>query len=290
MIIPCKEIAQALEESIRKDVDSLKKKDIMPQLTAFLVGNASEQLSFVNIKRQVADRLGITFDFVHMKRTPSFQAFANQLKTKARDKNVHGIIVQQPLPSRIASDTVYNFIPTKKELEGHKSKSPFLPPLGLAVLSTLKYVCGNKPAHDAIALDPEKDADFFAKVLKSKTIVMAGRGETGGKPIGKALGLFKIGFLNITSQTDEPERFYQEADIIITGVGKKIIKKEYLKPGVILLNVGLRKEKGKLKGDYDEQEIGEIADWYTQTPGGIGPIDVLYMYRNLVDSVRMQTS
>jgi methylenetetrahydrofolate dehydrogenase (NADP+)/methenyltetrahydrofolate cyclohydrolase len=289
MKIPCKDIAQAIEATLAKEVQALKEKGITPKLTTFLVGNSSEQLSFVAIKQKVADRLGINFEFVHMKRPPSFQAFATKLKAKARDKETHGIIVQQPLPSRIASDTMYNFIPLKKEIEGHKEKSPFLPPLGLAVLSTLKYVLGYQQATGSLVINPEKDIEFFSKVLKSKTVVLAGRGETGGKPVGKTLSALKVGFLNITSQTTEPERFYQEADIIITGVGKRIIKKDDVKPGVILLNVGLRKEKGKLKGDYDEEEIEEIAEYYSPTPGGIGPIDVLYLYKNLIDAVKLQT-
>ena len=61
-----------------------------------------------------------------------------------------------------------------------------------------------------------------------------------------------------------------------------------LKPGVILINVGLRKEQGKLKGDYEEKEIKEIASYYTPTPGGIGPIDVIYLYKNLVDAAKLQ--
>ena len=61
-----------------------------------------------------------------------------------------------------------------------------------------------------------------------------------------------------------------------------------LKPGVILINAGLRKENGKLRGDYEEKEIKNIASYYTPTPGGVGPIDVTYLYRNLVDAAKLQ--
>ncbi len=69
---------------------------------------------------------------------------------------------------------------------------------------------------------------------------------------------------------------------------KKLIAPENLKKGVILINVGLRREKGKLKGDYDENEIKDIASFYTTTPKGLGPIDVLYLYKNLVEAAQMQ--
>jgi methylenetetrahydrofolate dehydrogenase (NADP+) / methenyltetrahydrofolate cyclohydrolase len=118
---------------------------------------------------------------------------------------------------------------------------------------------------------------------------LVGRGLTGGLPIGKALSFLNIPFLNTNSQTTDPHEYYKDADIIISAVGKKIIKKEMLKPNVILLNVGLRKELDEsLKGDYEEKEISDIASFYSTTPGGIGPIDVLYLYKNLIDAAKLQ--
>ncbi|MBI3366284.1 bifunctional 5,10-methylene-tetrahydrofolate dehydrogenase/ 5,10-methylene-tetrahydrofolate cyclohydrolase, partial [Candidatus Roizmanbacteria bacterium] len=70
--------------------------------------------------------------------------------------------------------------------------------------------------------------------------------------------------------------------------GKKVIFPEIIKPGVILINVGLRRENGRLKGDYDESEVKTIASFYTPTPGGVGPIDVMYLYKNLIESYRLQ--
>lgn len=288
MIIPCDQIATFLQDHIKQKANTIAKKEVQPTLATILVGNSSEQLSFVSIKEKVAHKLGIQFDHVHLKRSPSFQDFIEMLKKKATDPAIHGMIVQQPLPSRLASDTLYNFIPVEKEIESHKPKSPFIPPIGLAVLTVLKHAVGNIPIGKDLLIDPEKDPEVFSKILKNKTIVLAGRGMTGGIPIGKTLQRMKIGFLNVSSQTGEPERFYKEADIIITAAGKKIIRAKDLKPGVTLLNVGLRREKGELKGDYTEDEIASIADSHTITPGGIGPIDVLYLYYNLLQAVEIQ--
>ena len=111
---------------------------------------------------------------------------------------------------------------------------------------------------------------------------------TGGKPIGKSLTEARINFINVNSQTPDPQSYYKEADIIITAVGKKILLPETLKPGVALINVGLRREKGKFKGDYEEKEIKNIAGFYTSTPGGAGPIDVLYLFKNLIEAAKQQ--
>ena len=286
MVINGKKIASVLEKEIKKSVKKFKKNKL--KLVVFLIGQSAEQLSFVKIKSKLAKKLGIKFEFIHYKSTPLFEPLARTLKTAAEDKKTSGIVIQQPLPSALATETIYQYIPQKKEIEGHHPKSPFLPPLGLAVLTVLKSIFLGGQITSKIIVNPKKDLNFFHRKLKNKKIVIVGQGITGGLPIGKTLNYFKINYIGINSKTENKENYYQQADIIITAVGKKVIFPQNLKPGVILINVGLRKENGKLKGDYDEKEIKNIASFYTPTPGGIGPIDVAYLYKNLVDAARLQ--
>jgi len=120
--------------------------------------------------------------------------------------------------------------------------------------------------------------------LKSKHIVILGKGETAGKPIAEMFTDKKIAFLQCHSQTTNMHEFTQEADIIISCVGKqRVVIKDMIKEGAVLIGVGIeRDQKGKLHGDYDEEEIQEKASFYTPTPGGIGPINVAYLMSNLV--------
>ncbi len=288
MVIPCRTIARVIETHLKKEVQQLKKKGKAPLLTTFLVGESAEQLSFVAIKKKLAEKLGIKFDFIHIKRTPSFEVFAHILKDKAHNPNVTGILIQQPLPPLLQTDSVYNFIPLQKEIEGHKLKSPFSPPIGLATLTLLKHIFGKGKIDEQIIVDLEKDKVFFKNSLKHKKIVIAGRGLTGGQPIGKCFSQLKINYLSLNSKTYNPEEYYRDADIIITTTGKKILKAENIKPGAILINIGLRKEEGILKGDYDEKEVDKIASYYSQTPGGLGPIDVLYLFNNVIEAAKLQ--
>ena len=285
MLIPCKKIGEVIEAHMIKEVKALKAKGIHPRLTTILVGSASEQLSFVAIKEKKAKKLGISFNFVHLKHEPLYQEFARLIQEQAKKPETTGMIVQLPLPGQLMSDTLFNSIPILKEIEGHKHKTPFIPPIGLATLSALKYSLLQSLEYDDVIVTM-KDKSFFHKSLKHKKIILIGRGLTGGKPIAKTLSLMELPFMNIGSSTssEAADQFIKEADIIITAVGKKVLHAENIKPGAILLNVGLRHENGKLKGDYDEKEIDDIAGAFTQTPGGIGPIDVLYLFRNLIDS------
>jgi len=285
MKIEGKKIASYLEKLLRQEVRLLKKK---PKLVTILVGQSPEQLSYVKIKKNFAKKLKIGFNFIHLKTTPNFSQLMGQLKTINDDKTTTGIIIQQPLPARLATNSIYDYLSLEKEIEGHKRKSPFLPPLGLAVLTILKYIFLNKRIDKNLFVNFEKDITDLKKIFKNKKVVLVGRGLTGGKPIGETLSAMKINFLNINSNTINPENYFKIADIIITAVGKKVIESSTLKPGVVLINVGLRKENGKLKGDYEEKEVKDIASFYTPTPGGAGPIDIIYLYKNLIEAAKLQ--
>ncbi|MCL4364227.1 bifunctional 5,10-methylenetetrahydrofolate dehydrogenase/5,10-methenyltetrahydrofolate cyclohydrolase [Patescibacteria group bacterium] len=288
MEIDGKKIAFFIAKQLKKEVAQLKKKRKKVSLSVFLIGSSPDQLSFVKIKSKVARKIGIIYKFIHMKTTPNFIKFINSIKAETGNESVTGIIIQQPLPAQLSTDSIYDYVTVEKEIEGHRRKAIFHPPLGLAVLSTIKYIYSGKKIDNRLIVDLVKDRIFFKKIMKNKKVVLVGRGITGGKPIGQVLQEAKINFINVNSQTINPEEYFKSADIIITAVGKKVLEPSMLKPGVVLINAGLRKENGHLKGDYDEKEIKKIASYYTPTPGGVGPIDVVYLYKNLVDAAKLQ--
>ncbi len=281
MIIPCKEIAQNLKHFLKQQVIELKKKGLTPHLQVFLVGDNPEQLSFIRIKKRIAEELNINYQASHFSSSINPDIFFQHIQTAAEDPHVSGIIVQLPLPPSISSERLYKHIPPQKDIEGHIEKSIHNFPLSLAVLATIKYLAtGNTDTNISIP----HDNSLLQTFCSGKKIIVAGRGATGGKPISKLLAELQIKHEVVHSQTPDISSILRQADIIITATGKKIINPFNIKQGVVLLNVGLRHENNELKGDYDEHEIQNIASWYTQTPGGIGPLDVLYLYKNLVQA------
>ncbi|OGK08645.1 hypothetical protein A2767_00770 [Candidatus Roizmanbacteria bacterium RIFCSPHIGHO2_01_FULL_35_10] len=287
MEIPTKKIASKIEKFLKREVKKFGKSKPI-KLTTFLVGQATEQLSYVKIKAKIAKKLGIGFELVHLKSTPSFEEFMNKIKEKSQDPTTTGIIIQQPLPAQLSTESLYEYIPTAKEIEGHKRKTTYTPPIGLAILTILKYIFTKTRGEKDLIIDIQKERGSFKKLFRNKKVVLVGRGITGGKPVGKTLTEARINFINVNSQTPDQHLYFKEADVIITAVGKKILAPEVLKQGVTLVNIGLRREKGKLKGDYDEKEIKNISGFYTSTPGGAGPIDVLYLFKNLIDAAKQQ--
>jgi len=287
MVIEGVKIASYLQRLLQKEIKSLKKK-VRIGLATYLIGQSPEQLSYVKIKSHVASQLKINFQLINLKYTPNYIELANLIRQKAFEPAINGIIIQLPLPQELSTDSIFDYIPNIKEIEGHKKKSPFFPPLGLAVLTIFKYIYGGKRIDRNLLVDFEKDKPFFKKIFKNKKVVLVGKGMTGGKPIGHILGELKINYINVNATTINPESYFKNADVIITAVGKKVIHPADLKPGVVLINVGLRRENGKLRGDYDENEVKDIASFYTKTPGGIGPIDVIYLFKNLIEAAKLQ--
>lgn len=290
MKVPCVDIARFLKDDLAKQVLQLKKNDVNPRLVDVLIGESAEQLAFVKLKQKIARELGVEFELIHLTAQPSFLQFANLLKEKSQDPKNHGIIIEQPVPSSLQSDTIFNFIPLSKELEGHRKKTKFLPPIGLTVLTILKYVFQNTQITAKLYPDPARDPGFFKQSLKQKKVVLIGRGPTAGAPIANVLSNFRVNFINVNSQTYEPEQYYKDADVIVTAVGKRVLKADDVKPGATLINVGINEEHKATAGDYDENEIKNIAGFYTAPLKGTGPIDVLYLFKNLIDAAKLQNS
>ena len=119
--------------------------------------------------------------------------------------------------------------------------------------------------------------------LKSKKIVVLGKGETGGQPVINVLQKLGTKPTIIDSKTMNYEQLTKDADIIICAVGKaNVLKPEMIKRGVTLLGIGIsRGESAKLMGDYDQNKIKNIASFYTPTPGGVGPVNVAMLLKNL---------
>lgn len=304
MIINGRQLAEVILSYCKQKIETLQNKNL--KLAAIYVGKDANQLGYLKKKEQTAKKLNIKFELIHLKQAPSFEQFAKTLRDIAWNPENTGFIIQHPLPPALQTETIYNFIPNIKEIEGFARKSPFYPPIGLAVLTILKYIHLAKIYQDPkekiqdIIIEPfikekylkkikktkdiKTDRYFFKETFADKKIVLVGRGLTGGKPIGFVLNEFGINFINVNSSTPNPAQFFKTADIIITAVGKKVIKPEHLKEGVILINVGQRFENGKVKGDYDEEEIKNIASFYTPVIGGVGPLNIAYLYKNLVES------
>ncbi len=292
MIINGKRIAATILKHLKVEIASIirEKKIKKPKLVVFSVKAQAQDNSFIKSKEKAAKLIGADFELIAYKKAPRFEEFAQKLREIAGKPEVTAVIIQQPLPPSLTTVTLFDYIPLEKDIEANKKKTPFVSPIGLSVLCILKnyFDPSSKTKAENVIVDMKRDMNFFRQLLKRKKLVLLGRGETGGRPIGDTLSLARINYINLNSKTPEPENFLRAADIIISATGRKVLDKTQIKPGAVVVGVGIRREAGEWAGDYDENEIKSVAGAYTPTPGGVGPVDVAYLMHNLVQAWKIQ--
>jgi methylenetetrahydrofolate dehydrogenase (NADP+)/methenyltetrahydrofolate cyclohydrolase len=262
-------LAEDFLQTIKPRIFELRKKKIIPTLAVIQVGDLADSNSYIRQKSKVALSVGAKVIVNKFPTSVFFQELAETILRYNTDPSVHGIIIQRPLPSMLSTNSFNTAIDLNKDLDGFRPKSQFKAPIALAVFHLLCSIY---------------QLSNVTTFLKNKQIVLIGRGETAGKPIAELLSEKKIPFIQCHSKTTNIKEFTQEADVIISCVGKKgLITSDKIKEGVVLISVGMsRDSKGVLHGDYEEKDIEEKASFYTPTPGGAGPLNIAYLLSNLI--------
>lgn len=274
MKIDGKEISSQILEDLKKRVEELKKKNVIPHLYIILLSNDPSSESYVKQKMLKAEQIGAKITIDKESFNLSTDSLLEKINKLNNDKSIHGIIVQRPMPENLNEEKIQTAVTPKKDVDGFNPKSNFEVPVSLAVLKILKV------AHP----------DNFEDWLSQQTITVLGKGLTAGGPIIKSLIKLGINPNVITSKTLNKEEMLKKSDIVITAVGKaNVLEILNLKEGVILVGVGLHKEEdGKFHGDFNETGIQNKALFYSPTPGGVGPVNVSMLLSNLISATERQ--
>ena len=279
MIIDGKKIAQEILDNLKKQTKKLKKENIYPKIAIVIVGDDPSSIAYIRQKKIKADIIGAKISTTRFPLNIITPDIIKAIHEFNNNEKIHGIVIQQPLPKNISLKNIIAAIDPKKDIDGFLPNSHFQVPIALAVLKVLEKIYMNTP----------EIKSRFVEWLKAKKIVVIGKGETGGKPVIQMIEKMKIPLTVIDSKTENPEMITKNADIIISATGKaNIIKPQMIKRGVVLIGIGIsRSESAKLMGDYDQNEIKNIASFYTPTPGGIGPINVACLLKNLIKAANI---
>lgn len=306
MRIDGKAIRETTLGKLRKEINTL---GVTPHLAIILVGNNPASVTYVRQKEINAEKMGAKSTILKLNPEITQKELLSTIEQLNNDNNIHGIIVQQPLPKQINEREVVEAVDPKKDIDGLHSKSPFPMPLAVAVMEILKQIFIRLESKQGVAeaegLPTARTRSQRSKTsgalaggklltgplgwLRTKDIVVLGKGDTGGGPVIERLKKDGIKVEVIDSKTKNPKNLIKKADIIISAVGKiNLIKPEMIKKNVILISIGLFKgEDGKMHGDYDEDRIQNIASFYTPVPGGVGPVNVAMLLKNLVKAAKL---
>lgn len=277
MRIDGKQIAENLLSTLTDTVARQKEQGIAPTLGVILVGDNPASLSYIKQKQKAAEKIGAVVKFLQFPATIPFETIKATIEQWNRDTSMHGIIIQRPLPPE-RSDLIplLTMVKKEKDVDGFVPGSPFPVPVAAAIVKILETIypleAGN--THEAT----------FDHWIQNHCTVVIGRGETAGKPIADEFEKRGCLLSIVHSQTTHPREVIKKANIVVSCVGKsRVVTADMITPGTILISVGIwRDTEDKLHGDYEEEEIGGVASYYTPTPGGVGPVNVACLMQNLV--------
>ena len=270
MIIDGKKEAEVLREEIKKEITSIKNKtNKVPRLAVILIGDFVPSQIYVRNKEKISKEVGISSSVIKYSKDVSEDEILKKIIELNNDKNVSGILVQLPLPDQISKEKVINSIDPLKDVDGFS-------PTNVGNLAS---------GYDAIVpCTPLGCLMLLKKVeknLSGKHAVIIGRSNLNGKPIAQLL-LKENCTVTIThSKTKNLKEKCLKADILIAAVGvANLVKKDWVKDGSIIIDVGINKQGDKIVGDVSFEEVKDKAKAITPVPGGVGPMTIACLLRN----------
>lgn len=272
-IIDGKALAAELRASIARHVEVLvEDHKIIPGLAVVLVGDDPASAIYVNNKKKAAKAAGMrSFEHILPKNT-SQDELLKLIQTLNKEKKVHGILVQLPLPKQIDADTVLKTIDPAKDVDGLH-------------IENIGRLMSGMPG--MLPCTPLGCIALIKKVEKNLTglhAVVIGRSNLVGKPVAQLLLRENCTVTICHSRTPQLSHVTRQADILVVATGKAgMVKGDWVKPGAIVIDVGInRMEDGSICGDVDFEEASKVAGYITPVPGGVGPMTIACLLGNTV--------
>ena len=271
-ILDGKKLASDSEKEILESVLVLKEKGIIPTLATILVGDDPASETYVRMKQETCKRVGMESLAINLPKETSTEELLLKIDELNNDKKIHGILLQHPVPNQINERECFERISIEKDVDGVTC-------LGFGRMSMDLSAYGSCTPAGIMRI-----LEFYDVDISGMNAVVVGRSPILGKPMAMML-LNKNATVTIChSRTKDLEDHVRNADLVVGAVGvPKLIKKEWLKKGAVVIDAGYHPEKC---GDIDLDGIEEIASSYTPVPGGVGPMTINTLILNTMEAAR----
>ncbi|KAJ1687712.1 hypothetical protein LUZ63_019102 [Rhynchospora breviuscula] len=284
-IIDGKAIAQSIRDGLATEVRSLlSDHNLVPGLAVVIVGSNKDSQTYVSTKRKACAEAGIRSIDLDFPESISESELLKQVHQLNANPDVHGILIQLPLPKHINEERVLGEISIEKDVDGFH-------PLNIGKLA----MKGREPLF--VPCTPKGCIELLTRsgvTLKGKRAVVVGRSNIVGLPVSLLLLKADATVTVVHSHTQNIESIVREADIVISAAGQAfMIKGDWIKPGAAVIDVGMNavddpsKKRGyRLVGDVDFVEASKVAGCLTPVPGGVGPMTVAMLLKNTVEAAK----
>ncbi len=272
-----KPLAEKIKEALKNEIAALAAK---PVLASIQIGENPASEMYLKAQKKNADSLSIEFNLCKLNPNISQKELIAYIQKLNQDKTVNGIILQLPVPPQINSKEISIFIDPKKDVEGMHPEN-----VGQALFGKMRI--GSCTALAVMELIKYTGVDLYGKEA-----VIVGHSEIVGKPVSLLL-LDKFATTTTchiaTGQRGYLPTHVKRAEILVVAVGKPgIIQGEWIQEGAIVIDVGINKVGDKIVGDVEFEKAAERASWITPVPGGVGPLTVTMLMKNLVEAFKLQ--
>jgi len=283
VIIDGKKFAQELRNEIKKEIESIKKtRNTTPGLTVILVGNHTPSEIYVRNKELSAKEVGITSEVIRFESSITQEKLIEVIHGLNKDKKVHGILVQLPLPPHINGNKIIEEIDPKKDVDGFH-------PVNVGNLSSGK--------DSLVPCTPLGSYLLIKNVQKNLTgleALIIGRSNLNGKPMAQLLLKEDCTVTIGHSKTKNLKELCQKADIVVAAVGRaNLVKGDWVKEGAIVIDVGINREEDKTEkkgykivGDVEFDSVVKKARAITPVPGGVGPMTIACLLNNTLKAFK----
>lgn len=276
ILIDGKKKALSIRQELKEKISNLPN---APTLAVIMVGNDAASEVYVRNKEKACTEVGIIAQTHHLPDSVTQQELITLIETLNKNPEINGILVQLPLPKHLDEQVILYAITPQKDVDGfhpiniglmaQKNPQAFIPCTPKGVLCLIK--------------DIKSD-------LSGLNAVVIGRSQIVGLPMARLLLAQNCTVTVTHSRTRNLPEVCRRADILVVAIGKaEMVTKEYIKPGAIVIDVGINRTENGLKGDVNQKDVQQVAAYLTPVPGGVGPMTIAMLLENTYNAFLLQS-
>ncbi|HHY98304.1 MAG TPA: bifunctional methylenetetrahydrofolate dehydrogenase/methenyltetrahydrofolate cyclohydrolase FolD [Firmicutes bacterium] len=271
-LIDGKAIAAEIQRKLKAEVEALERDHgIVPGLAVILVGGDPASRIYVNSKKRACSRLGMYSEEHCLPASASQREVESLIEELNSNEKIHGILLQLPLPESFDEKRLLERIDPSKDVDGFHPVN-----VGRLALGYPSFV----------PCTPAGILELIGRTgveIKGKHAVVVGRSNIVGKPVAALLLASHATVTVCHSKTTDLVHICRQADILVAAVGRaRLIGREYIKPGAVVIDVGINREPEGLVGDVDFEGASQVAGFITPVPGGVGPMTIAMLMKNTI--------
>ena len=276
-IIDGKAISEQLRDKLKDEEAALSERGAKPFLAVIIVGEDPASKVYVRNKERACKQLGMDSILLRLPEGTTQEELLREVRRLNADSAVNGVLVQLPLPAHLDEQAVLREISPEKDVDGFHA------------VNAGRLMQGERCT---VACTPAGCLDLIRSTgvkIEGAEAVVVGRSNIVGKPMAMLLLQNNATVTICHSRTRNLAEVTRRADILVAAVGRpRMITGDMIKPGAVVIDVGINRVDGKLVGDVDFESAQEVAGWITPVPGGVGPMTITGLMRNTIAATRMQ--